>query len=69
MPSDADKNLASFSAVTDAFRAFPTPIFSIWLRFRRHSADQYFPRWRTTEDKKQKVALLDISAALGAAMN
>ena len=69
MASPADKNLAKFSAVTDAFRAFPKPVFSLWLRFRRSSADTFFPRWRTTEDKKVKVRLLDASAEMAAWLN
>jgi hypothetical protein len=61
--------LAKFSAVTDAFRAFPTPIFSLWLRFRRNSADLWHPHWRTTVIKKRKVELLDDAAALGSSLN
>lgn len=69
MTSPADKNLAKFSAVTDAFRAFPKPVFSLWLRFRRSSADVFFPRWRTTEDKKDKVRLLDSSVVIASSLN
>ena len=64
-----DPNVAKFSAVTDAFRAFPTPVFSLWLRFRRTSADNFHPHWRTTDDKKRKVNLLDDAATLGARLN
>lgn len=69
MPSPADPNLAKFSAVTDAFRVFPKPIFTMWLRFRRHSADDWNPHWRTTFDKRRKVNLLDEAAAIGATLN
>jgi len=69
MPSPADPNLEKFSAVTDAFRAFPKPVFTMWLRFRRSSADSFHPHWRTTTDKRRKVILLDSAAIVGAAMN
>ncbi len=69
MPSPADNNLAKFSAVTDAFRAFPTSVFTQWLRFRRNSADLFHPHWRTIQDKRRKVTLLDDAATQGAWLN
>lgn len=69
MPSDADPNSVKFSAVTDAFRAFPKPIFSLWLRHRRNSADRFHPHWRGVGDKRRKINLLDDAALLGAFLN
>lgn len=69
MPSPADPNLENFSAVSDALRAFPQPVFSLWLRFRRRSADLLQPHWRTITDKRRKVILLDAAAIVAATLN
>ena len=69
MPSPAKPNSAQFSAVAEALRAFPKPVFTRWLRFRRNSADLFQPHWRKVEDKRRKVRLLDTSVAFFALMN
>lgn len=64
------ENLADeFKSLPEAAKLFPKLVFREWLKMRRQGADQFFPSWRHTDNKRAKVYALDLGARLKAGFN
>ena len=63
------EDVAQWSSVSEAVTAFPLPVLSCWLRFRRNAADTIYPKWRSWEKDSYRVRLLDDAARCVAARN
>ena len=55
-------DVAQWSSVSEAVEAFPTLVFSCWLRFRRSAADSIYPEWRSWTNDTYRVRFLDDAA-------